>query len=144
MNMKIHSKLLCLALVLMSLTMAIDVVAKPKLTKVYVFGVSTSYTDSVTFLTDIQALHPAYIESKTGFLYDRSIYSQQLQIWIESMKDKPFTTCTIFFSKNRRDVEKKFLKVQKKIRADKSTRLMMLDAGEFRFIPQEWSEHETI
>ncbi len=142
--MKTPSKLLCLILVLMCVFVATEAMAKPKLSKVYVFGVSTSYTDSLTFLTDIQALHPAYVDTKTGFLYDRSIYSQQLQIWVETAKGQPGTTCALFFSKSRSKLEKKFLKVQEKIRKDKSTKLRALDAGEFKFIPQEWSEHEGL
>lgn len=124
--------------------MAIDAEAKPKQTKVYVFGVSISYTDSLTYMTDIQALTPAYVDTKTGFLYDRSIYSQQLQMWIEAFKGREGTTCAIFFSKNRGQLEKKFLKLQSKIRKDRSTKLQALDAGEFKFIPQEWSEHERL
>ncbi len=142
--MKTSSKPFCLILMLLCMFMTTDAMAKPKLTKVYVFGVSTNYTDSLTFMTDIQALFPAYVESKTGFLYDRSIYSQQLQIWIEQAKGHPGTTCAIFFSKSRSKLEKKFLKVQEKIRKDPSTKLRALDAGEFKFTPQEWTEHETL
>ncbi len=142
--MKTRSKLLCLILVLMCVFVATEATAKPKLSKVYVFGVSTCYTDSLTFLTDIQALYPAYIESKNGFLYDRSIYSQQLQIWIETVKGIPGTTCALFFSKSRSKLEKKFQKVKEMVRKDKNTRLRALDAGEFKFPPQEWSEHERL
>lgn len=133
-----------MVLTLMCLFMATDSMAKPKQTKVYVFGMSVCYTDSLTFLTDIQPLSPAYVDTKTGFLYDRSIYSQQLQIWIESFKKLPDTTCAIFFSKNRSRLEKKFLKLQNKIRKDRSTKLQTLDAGEFKFVPQEWTEHERL
>ncbi|MCM1372653.1 MAG: hypothetical protein NC113_02765 [Bacteroides sp.] len=142
--MNTRSKLLCLILTLVCMFMATDAMAKPKQTKVYVFGVSTSYTDSLTYLTDIQALSPAYVETKTGFLYDRSIYSQQLHIWIETAKEKPGTTCAIFFSKSRSRLEKKFLKLQDKLRKDPSTKLQVLNAGEFKFVPQEWSEHERL
>ncbi len=142
MNMNIRSKLLCL--MLMCLFMATDAMAKPKQTKVYVFGVSVSYTDSLTFLTDIQPLPTAYVDTKTGFLYDRSIYSQQLQMWVEAFKKQPDTTCAIFFSKSRSKLEKKYLKLQGKIRKNPATRLQSLDAGEFKFIPQEWSEHERL
>lgn len=133
-----------MALTLMCLFMATEATAKPKQTKVYVFGVSISYTDSLTFITDIQPLPTAYVDTKTGFLYDRSIYSQQLQMWIEANKRQPETTCAIFFSKNRGRLEKKFLKLQNKIRKDRSTKLQALDAGEFKFVPQKWTEHERL
>lgn len=142
--MNTRNKLLCLVLTLLCLFVASEAMAKPKQTKVYVFGVSTNYTDSVTYMTDIQVLSPAYIDSRTGFLYDRSIYSQQLQMWVEAAKGQPDTTCSIFFSKKRSNVEKKFLKVQNKIRKDRSTKLQSLDAGEFKFDVQEWTEHERL
>ncbi len=142
--MKLRNKLLCLTLTLLCTFIATDAMAKPKLAKVYVFGVSTSYTDSLTYITDIQELYPAYIESKTGFLYDRSIYSQQLQIWVENAKGRPATTCTIFFSKSRSKIDKKLQKVQKRVRKDQSTKLQELGAGEFKFTPIEWSEHEML
>ncbi len=142
--MKTRSKLLCLAITLACAFITTEATAKPKLSKVYVFGVSTCYTDSLTYMTDIQALFPAYIESKTGFLYDRSIYSQQLQIWVETQKAQPGTTCTIFFSKSRSKLEKKYQKIQSRLRKDQTTKLRSLDAGEFKFKPQEWSEHETL
>lgn len=133
-----------MAITLVCMFMTMKATAKPKLTKVYVFGVSTCYTDSLTYMTDIQTLSPAYVDTKTGFLYDRSIYSQQLQIWIETAKRRPDTTCAIFFSKNKGKLEKKLLKLQNKIRKDQSTKLQTLDAGEFKFTPQEWDEHERL
>jgi hypothetical protein len=41
-------------------------------------------------------------------------------------------------------LEKKYVNIRKKHSKDPSTRLKSLDAGEFKFIPQEWSEHETL
>lgn len=94
--MKNRSKIFCLILIALLALCTTDAVAKPKQAKVYVFGVSINFTDSVTYITDVQTLDPAYIDTKTGFLYDRSIYSQQLQIWIEYNMKQPNTTCTIF------------------------------------------------
>ena len=140
--MKNRSKLLYLIITALLTLCATSITAKPKQTKVYIFGVSINFTDSVTYMTDVQILEPAYIETKTGFLYDRSIYSQQLQIWVEYAKGQPNTTCTVFFSTSRPKLEKKFIKVRNKYNKDQSTILKSLDAGEFKFIPQEWTEHE--
>lgn len=142
--MKNGSKIFCLIFIALLTLCTTDAVAKPKQTKVYVFGVSINFTDSVTYITDIQTIDPAYIETKTGFLYDRSIYSQQLQIWIEYNMNQPNTTCTIFFSKSKSKLENKYVKVRDKIRKDESTVLKTIDAGKFKFIPQEWSEHERL
>lgn len=142
--MKTLSKFICIILFAIFSVHVINTEAKPKAYKVYIFGVSTNFTDSVTYITDVQAIDPAYIDTKTGFLYDRSIYSQQLQIWIEHFKKQPNTTCTIFFSKNRNTLEKKYIKIKDKILKDKSTYLNNLNAGEFKFTPQEWTEHEKL
>lgn len=142
--MRNRSKILCLSLTALLFFCVANTEAKPKQTKLYVFGVSINFTDSVTYLTDIQTLNEGYIETKTGFMYDRSIYSQQLQIWIEYNKQSPGTTCAIFFSKNRAQLGKKYLKIRNKYSKDRTTRLEQLDAGEFKFIQQEWSEHEKL
>lgn len=119
-------------------------VAKPKKSKVYIFGLSINFTDSVTYITDIQTLPEGYIESRNGFLYDRSIYSQQLQVWVEHAKQQPNTTCMVFFNTNRDKLEKKFLKIRQKYMKDTSTNLRHLDSGEFKFIQLEWTEHEKL
>lgn len=142
--MKNGSKIFCLILIALLALCTTDAVAKPKQAKVYVFGVSINFTDSVTYITDVQTIDPAYIDTKTGFLYDRSIYSQQLQIWIEYNMKQPNTTCSIFFSKNKSKLESKYVKVRDKIRKDDSTVLKTIDTGKFKFIPQEWSEHERL
>lgn len=142
--MKNGSRIFCLLVIAMLALCSTEAIAKPKQTKVYIFGVSINFTDSVTYLTDVQVLEPAYIESKTGFLYDRSIYSQQLQIWIEYNMNQPNTTCTVFFSKSKNKLENKYVKMREKFRKDESTKLKNIDAGEFKFIPQEWSEHERL
>lgn len=142
--MKYMNKIFCAALTLIFLLCAINTEAKPKQTKVYVFGVSVNFTDSLTYMTDIQTLDQAYIETKTGFLYDRSIYSQQLQIWVENTKNQPYTTCTIFFSESKSKLEKKYKKVEAKYNKDQSTILKKLEAGEFKFRTIEWTEHERL
>lgn len=118
--------------------------AKPKREKVYIFGISINFTDSVTYITDIQALPQAYVESKNGFLYDRSIYSQQLQIWVEHAKDQPNTTCLVFFDTSRSKLEKKYIKIRNKYNKDRSTTLKSLNTGDFQFLPLEWTEHEKL
>lgn len=142
--MKNWNKLLCLAITALMLICATDIYSKPKQTKIYIFGVSINFTDSTTYITDVQALESAYIETRTGFLYDRSIYSQQLQIWVEYAKNQPNTTCTVFFSENKSQLEKKYIKVRNNYNKDQSTKLKTLNAGEFKFIPQEWTEHERL
>lgn len=142
--MKNRSKLLCLILTAMLAICVTSTTAKPKQKKIYMFGISINFIDSVTYLTDIQFLEPVYIESKTGFLYDRSIYSQQLQIWVENTKNQPNTTCTVFFSDSQAKLKKKMEKIRDKFYKDQTTILKELNVGEFKFNPIEWTEHERL
>jgi hypothetical protein len=143
-NMKNVSKLLCFILFAMLSLCSLSVEAKPKQTKLYVFGVSMNLTDSVTYITEVQLIDPAFVETKTGFMYDRSIYSQQLQLWVEYNKNQPASTCTIFFSEKKSKIDKKYAKVRNRYLKDQGTILRSLSVEDFQFIPQEWSEHETL
>ena len=42
--------------------------AATKQTKIYMFGVATSFNDSTLYITEIQEISGAYIDSKTKFL----------------------------------------------------------------------------
>ena len=142
--MKSRFKIIGIILIAMLTLFSGDIWAKPKKTKVYIFGISTNFTDSITYITDIQTLETAYIETKTGFLYDRSIYAQQLQIWVEQVKLQPYTTCAIFFNESRSKLEKKYKKIQDKYYKDQSTIVQLLEPEEFEFKQLDWSEHERL
>ena len=45
--------------------------AATKQTKIYMFGVATSFNDSTLYITEIQEISGAYIDSKTKFLVER-------------------------------------------------------------------------
>lgn len=95
-NFKHWGLLACLlGLVGMSLS------AKVERTTVYIFGFSASFTDSVAYITDVQQLDSAYIETKYDFLMDRVVYSDQLQTYLEAVKQMPNSTCTVFSIRKR-------------------------------------------
>ena len=50
-----------------------------KLTPTYMFGVVTSFNDSVVYFTEIQRLDSTWINTKNNFLYSREYYSFQLR-----------------------------------------------------------------
>ena len=136
-------KYLILTLVLL-IGWSISADAKPKKKTIYMFGLSCDYNDSIMYITEIQKIEPAYIESKTGFLYDRTIYAQQLQIFIEEALGKPQTTCVVFFGYDAKKVEKKQARVIRKAKGKEKLEIMPLVPGAFKFIRQEWTEHEEI
>ena len=106
--MKIRT-LLALALLLMpSLMFALQ-----KQERLYVYGVATSFNDSTVYITEIQQLDSAWVDTKTGFLYSRNNYSFQLR---DHLKANGFATptCVTYFAKTRKEIEKKYVALKKR------------------------------
>ena len=106
--MKIRT-LLALALLLMpSLMFALQ-----KQERLYVYGVATSFNDSTVYITEIQQLDSAWVDTKTGFLYSRNNYSFQLR---DHLKANGFATptCVTYFAKTRKEIEKKYVAIKKR------------------------------
>ncbi len=114
---KIFSILFILCLVVPSLSFAKDgkkKEAKRKVkTEVYMFGVSLSFTDSVAYFTEIQHIEGAIIEN--NMLPNRHLYAYELKDYMSYNEDKPGRTSFIYFSDKRSKLEKKELKVRKKL-----------------------------
>jgi hypothetical protein len=98
---------------------------------VYAFGVSTSFTDTTFFYTDIQVLDS--VQLKNGFLPQRDLYSYQLKNYLEVDKGLPNRTCMIYFSQNKKKLDKEVLKVIGKYKKNKSITLQKIETSEFRF-----------
>lgn len=107
--------------------------AKVERTTVYMFGFSAAFTDSVAYITDIQQLDSAYIETKTDFLMSRSVYSGQLQTYLETLKGMPDCTCAIFFNTKKSKLIEEYNKVKKRYEKNGSVILNTLDSGLFTF-----------
>ena len=52
-------------------------------TSIFMFGFCTSFNDSTVYLTDIQQVDSAWIDTKTDFLYSRDNYSFQLRDYMK-------------------------------------------------------------
>ena len=89
---------------------------KKIVTEVYVFGVSLSFTDSVAYFTEIQHIDGAIIEDK--MLPNRHLYSYELKDYMSYEEGKPGRTSFIYFSDKRSKLEKKELKVRKRLLYD--------------------------
>lgn len=117
---RIFSILFILCLVMPSLSFAKGgkkKEAKKKIvTEVYVFGVSLSFTDSVAYFTEIQHIDGAIIEDK--MLPNRHLYSYELKDYMSYEEGKPGRTSFIYFSDKRSKLEKKELKVRKRLLYD--------------------------
>ena len=116
---KIFSILVVLCLVVPSLSFAKDgkeEVKKKVKTEVYMFGVSLSFTDSVVYFTEIQHMEGAIIEN--NMLPNRHLYAYELKDYMSYEEDKPGRTSFIYFSDKRSKLEKKELKVRKRLLYD--------------------------
>ena len=80
---------------------------------VYVWGVSLSFSDSLVYFTEIQYIDGAVIEDK--FLPNRHLYSYELKDYMSYEEGKPGRTSFVFFSSKRSKLEKKELKVKKRL-----------------------------
>ncbi len=114
--------------------------AKSKLSRVYMFGFAASFTDSVVYMTDIQPIDSAYLDAKTGFLQERSLYSAQLQYFVEKNYQTSNTTCVVFYHTSRKKLENDFLDVKKRYGKERNMILKPIGGDAFRFQAEEHQE----
>ncbi|KAA6351431.1 hypothetical protein EZS27_001240 [termite gut metagenome] len=105
---------------------------KEKESWVYAFGVSTSFTDTVVYYTDIQLLDSVK-PGKHGFLPKRDVYSYQLKNYLEYERNIRNRTCMIYFSSNKKKLEKEVIKLLNNYKKNKSILIQRIEATEFRF-----------
>ena len=87
--------------------------------------------DSVVYCTEIQVLDSTALD-KNGFLPKRDLYSYQLKNYLEYDLKKPDYTCMIYFSENKKKLEKEAVKVKAKYK--KSTMVLQaITSDKFSF-----------
>nr|WP_325287719.1 hypothetical protein [uncultured Bacteroides sp.] len=104
---------------------------KDKEKPVYVFGVAASFSDTLVYYTDIQLLDSVVLD-KSGFLPQRDMYSYQLKNHLEYKLGKQNYTCIIYFSDNKKKLEKEASKVKSGYQKGKQT-LLGIEPSEFKF-----------
>ena len=96
-------------------TMTVELQAKPvKPAHVYMFGFSASFQDSIVYVTDIQDVQGAWIESKTKFLLGRDNYSYQLKEHFTNNLQDPDRVCMVFYATSKSKAVKIMKKLMKK------------------------------
>ena len=106
-------KLFTLALVLTAF--AATAQAKPiQPAHVYMFGFAGSFKDSVVYITEIEDVKGAWIESKSKFLLNRDSYSYQLKEHFIDQYQQPDRVCVVFYATSKKKIEKKLKKLRKK------------------------------
>lgn len=78
----------------------------------YVFGFAASFNDSTVFITEVQQVDSAWIESKGKFLYNRGEYAGQLRTYLRTL-GKEDETCVVFFATSEKEILKQYVKLRK-------------------------------
>ena len=102
---------------------------------VYMFGFSASFKDSVVYITNVQDVQGAWIDSKTKFLLNRDSYSYQLKEHMTEQYQEPDRVCIVFYATNKKKIEKQLKKLRKKYKE------LTLLPTEFHFEVIEQSEN---
>lgn len=105
------------------------VVCVPKL---YAFGFSASFNDSIVYFTDIQEIDSAWINEKTKFLISRDNYSYQLKNYFNNIGEE-HRTCIISFALKRKEIEKKYKKMREKYVKSGSYDIRTVETKDFHF-----------
>lgn len=113
-------------------------VAKPSQKNVYIFGVATSFTDSVAYITELQELEVYVLPN--GFLADRSLYSLQFNNYLVAHQGLEGMTCAVFFGKKQSKMVKRYQRVFKRIRQANDVVLHRIATEDFRFEKEDWVE----
>lgn len=125
----------------MAVMLALGLTAEAKKTmvpKMYMFGISASFNDTIIYFTNVQEVDSAWIESRNKFLLDRSNYSLQLKEFLARKMQLPQRTCIVYYNTNRTKLEKKFIKIRQlytkpKKRQTNHFDVRYLEEGEFTF-----------
>lgn len=122
---------LIMAVALTFLVCSAFTMKKDKEKPVYVFGVAASFSDTLVYYTDIQLLDSVVLD-KSGFLPQRDMYSYQLKNHLEYNLGKQNYTCIIYFSDNKKKLEKEASKVKSGYQKGEQT-LQAIEPSEFQF-----------
>lgn len=123
--------------ILLSLCLSIGIQAKKEskteLVTVYLYGMSSSFRDSVVYMTDIQKVDGAYLLPK-GLLGGLSEYVSQMNTHFakQGFVDEKKRINTVFFKTTRKKAEKAYLKLRKRYQ-NSAVILKPLPESEFIF-----------
>lgn len=105
---------------------------EPEVVRVYMYGVSIDFNDSLVYMTDVQSLDSMIINGD-GSLQNYSSYSLQLKVFLEGTLAENNQTCAVIYSDNKKKLDKLYAKMRKKYMADKGKVLKQIAKEEFVF-----------
>jgi hypothetical protein len=120
---------------------ALGASAKPiKTNRVYMFGFSASFKDSIIYVTDIQNVPGTWVESKNKFLLVRDEYSRQMKDYLEEKLQQEKRVCVVLYYLKKKKAEKEFLKLMKKYK--KGYEVRYVNEKDFKFEAIDMSEQQ--
>ena len=128
-------KILKFILLSVALVTALSVEGKTlKTSHLYMFGFSASFKDSVIYITDIQDIQGACINSKGHFLLGRDEYSRQLNTYLTDQMQQSGRICMVMFSPKKKKAEKQYQKLMKKYKRGYEVRYLSSPAFQFTVV----------
>lgn len=103
---------------------------------VYIVGVSASFTDSLVYFTEVQALDSVSLD-KNKMLPNRSHYSYQLKNYLEQQEGLDNRTCFVYFSTKKSSLEKTVAKLKTKYQKGKTMLIRQVNPNAFSFTKPE-------
>lgn len=109
--------------------------------KVYMFGFSASFNDSIVYFTPVQQVEAYIANDRTHFLVDRDQYSNQLRTFFDN-RGQLNRTCVTISSTDKAKAEKKYEKMKEKYTGKMKNRfdITYLTDDDFKFTTVDPSE----
>ena len=112
--------------------------------KVYIFGCSSEFGDSILYITDINEIDSLALHKKTKFLPYRSDFSQQLKDDLENFHKLKNQTTSVFFSDKKNKLEKVQKKLKKRYLQKSNMKIVTIGTESFKFVhPVDYVYGET-
>lgn len=119
-------------------------VAKGKMMpKVYMYGFSASFNDSIVYFTDVMPVDSAWLDTKTDFLLGRENYSLQLKNYLSDKMSMPNRTCIVVFGKKMGKVKDELSKMREQYtsKAKNKYDVRNIASADFAFRPVDMSSY---
>lgn len=129
-------KYILTAVILISAFATTGISAKSKVVpRMYMFGFSASFTDSIVYFTNVQAVDSAWVESRGNFLQGRDNYSYQLKNYFANTQNMPNRTCVVIYAMTKKKAEEKFMKMKRKytVKAKTPFDVRFINENDFTF-----------
>lgn len=107
---------------------------KDRTANVYLFGLGRNFNDSTVYLIPAQLVSGISFEKRTKFLNGRTELSAQMRDFLSRTYGEGHYTCTVFYSDNKKAIEKKYMKIRRLQANNSELRLQEVPGGTFTFV----------